>query len=111
MKTSTSSLYCKLIGMRLLQALRLVGLLAFGVTAIAKAWEMINFYIDYKTMPAASDFIILAVAVIAVIVLSTLKAALQDKCSDYLSDLQHQRMMKQRKAPSKPKTLPLHLRK
>ena len=98
MKTSTSSLYCKLIGMRLFQALRLVGLLAFGVTAIAKAWEMINFYIDYKTMPTASDFIILAVAVIAVIVLSTLKAALQDKCSDYLSDLQHQRMMKQRKA-------------
>ncbi len=98
MKTSTSSLYCKLIGMRLLQALRLVGLLAVGVTAIAKAWEMANFYIDYKTAPAASDFVILVAVVIAGIVLSTLKAAFQDKCNDYLSDLQHQRMIKQRKA-------------
>lgn len=97
-KKSSVALYCKLIGVRLLQALRLVGLLAFTVAMVLKGWSMINFYIDTKDLPQISDFMILAVAVIAIIVLSTLKEALHDKRSDYLNDLQHQRMMKQRKA-------------
>jgi len=98
MKKNTFALYCKLIVMRLLQFFRLVGVLGFGAVAITKVWDMVNYYIDHRTLPEAFDFVILTAAVIAVIILSTLKAALQDKRNDYLSDLHHQRMMKQRKA-------------
>lgn len=97
MKTS-SFLYCKLIVMKLLLALRLIGLLGFGVVAIAKAWELISFYISTHSMPNMTDFAIWVGAIIAIVVLSTLKDALNDKCSDYLSAIQHQREMKQRKA-------------
>ncbi len=91
-------LYCKLLAFRILQAMRLMSFFALLAFSGVRVWNHISVYKDIKVSPGIQDMIILGICIIGLIVLSTIKEALNDKVSDVTAKIQQNRHLMQRKA-------------
>lgn len=97
-KENGFTLYCKLLVLRIFQTARFFGMLFLIGICVNNLWEYISVYIDSKELPGSWGWISIVAYGVGVIMLSTIKGALNDKVDEVLSRIQHRRHLMNRKA-------------
>ena len=78
----TLGLYLKLIGIRVLQGLQKVGVIALGIVGVLSVWNIATGYFKEKAVPSFGEIITLLLCVVGIIVLLTLKKIIEAKLTD-----------------------------
>ena len=65
----TLGLYLKLIGVRVLQGLQKVGVIALGIVGVISVWNIASGYLKEKAIPSFGEIMTMLLCVVGVIVL------------------------------------------
>lgn len=93
----TLGLYLKLIGIRVLQGLQKVGVIALGIVGVLSVWNIATGYFKEKAVPSFGEIITLLLCVVGIIVLLTLKKIIEAKLTDINDGIEHQRSLNKHK--------------
>lgn len=97
----TLVLYLKLIGIRLLQGLRLLVIGALGVCGTVACVRTVIGYVESRTFPPVINILLVIFSVFGIIVLSTLKKAIESLVTETNYRIERQRDLKRHKTDLK----------
>lgn len=88
------TLHMKLIGMRILQGLEKVSVVALGILGLVTIVKTISNYIDTKTIPTFANIIIVVISIVGIIVMFTLKEIIEEKITEINSDIDDYKILR-----------------
>ena len=90
-------LYIELIGVKILQGLEKVLVVACGIISIVDLWNIGSQYFKSKQLPSFKQIVVLLICIIGIIVLLTLKNIIESKLNEINDNIKHRQSLRKHK--------------